>query len=201
VTWVYAICDRPDVPPPAPLDAVREGDLLAAVGDPPSGPAVDAMWAHEQVVERIMAERTVLPMRFGTKVADHAALREMLATRQDEFRAALDRVRGCVEVGVRVVQPAEPIAATTGREYLEARLRTVRRADAVHEPLTKLAVEATRRHARGPDELLRAAYLVDRAAVSRFHGAVERLQRANPELAIHCTGPWPPYSFVAGADQ
>jgi hypothetical protein len=123
-------------------------------------------------------------------------------------------VRGRVELGVRAMQPLDaqpdanaiaggaPGSAKTGREYLEAKLRDGRRIErgvaALHEPLAKLAVAAQRQPARSPEELLRASYLVETAVVARFRGAVERLQREHPGVAILCTGPWPPYSFVAG---
>jgi hypothetical protein len=221
--WVYGICERPDMPPPrrrglaqAPLDGIREGELLAVISrhvHPPGDPALDALWVHERVVERIMADRAVLPMRFGSKLPDEDALRHVLAARQDEFRATLARVRGRVEVGVRAMQPlgTEPaeddprptpaaLVATSGREYLEAKLRNgrlvQREAAALHEPLARLAVEVSRQSARAPEELLRASYLIESAVLARFRGAVERLQRTHPGVAILCTGPWPPYSFV-----
>ena len=159
-----------------------------------------------------MADRAVLPMRFGTRLPDDAALEEVLATRQQEFLAALERVRGRVEVGVRAMQPlgtepAVPIPAVpvamSGREYLQAKLsngrRTEHEATALHEPLAKLAVAVSRRAALAPDELLRASYLVETANLARFRGTVERLQRAHEDVAILCTGPWPPYSFVGDA--
>jgi hypothetical protein len=50
-------------------------------------------------------------------------------------------------------------------------------------------------------ELLRAAYLVDRGAVGEFVARVRQLQRAHEELALVCTGPWPPFSFAQGAPE
>jgi len=224
--WVYGICDRPDMPLPrrrglaqAPLDGVREGELLAVISrhvHPPGDPALDTMWVHERVVERIMADRAVLPMRFGSKLPDEGALRDMLAARREEFVAALERVRGRLEVGVRAMQPLDastavdvppPVpgahAAISGRAYLEAKLQNGRRtehgAEALHEPLAKLAVDARRQPPRAPQEILRASYLIDTAMLARFRGTVERLQRTHPGVAILCTGPWPPYSFVAAA--
>ena len=47
----------------------------------------------------------------------------------------------------------------------------------------------------GP-ELLRAAYLVDRADVDGFVAVVRELQREHDSLSVLCTGPWPPYSFA-----
>jgi hypothetical protein len=223
--WVYAVCERPELPPPrrrglaqAPLEGVIEGQLLAVVTKhvhAPGEPALDALWAHERVVERLMAERAVLPMRFGTKLPDAAALRAALAARYDALRAALDGVRGRVELGVRAMElagedgaaatgaqlPAHRAPATTGREYLLAKLayesRIGQTAAALHEPLMELAVDARRRAAQGANELLRASYLVDRDTVPRFRATVERLQRQHPRVALLCTGPWPPYSFIA----
>jgi Gas vesicle synthesis protein GvpL/GvpF len=216
VIWVYAICDRPEEPPPrrrglaqAPLEGVREGDLLAVISrhtHPPGEPALDALWVHERVVERIMADRAVLPMRFGTRLDDDDALKEVLASRGQEFLAALQRVRGRVEVSVRAMKPPGEVTgplpvAASGREYLEAKLRNGRAGDrearSLHEPLAGLAVESSRQAARAADELLRASYLIEEAALARFRGTVERLQSTHPDVAILCTGPWPPYSFVA----
>jgi hypothetical protein len=217
VIWIYGICDRPELSPPrrrglaqAPLEGICEGDLLAVISrhtDPPGDPALDALWVHERVVEQIMADRAVLPMRFGTRLRDDGAVKEVLAARHQEFVATLERVRGRVEVSVRAMQPpgaraADPApVATSGREYLEARLRNGRAGDraaqTLHEPLARMAVESSRRPARAADELLRASYLIDSAALARFRANVERLQRTHPDMAILCTGPWPPYSFVA----
>jgi hypothetical protein len=220
VIWVYGICERPELPPPrrrglaqAPLDGVREGELLAVISrhvHPPNDPSLDALWVHEGVVERLMADRSVLPMRFGSKLADDDALRAVLAARQHEFLETLDRVRGRVEVSVRAMKPdgaeSPPAersapAAASGREYLEAKLLDGRRIDrdvaSLHEPLAGLAVAVSRQPSRAPEELFRASYLIDTAVLARFRGAVEQLQRTHPGVAILCTGPWPPYSFVA----
>jgi hypothetical protein len=218
--WVYGICDRPDLPAPrrrgiaqAPLDGLREGSLFAVFTRhvrSVSEPAPDALWVHERVVERLMADRTVLPMRFGSKVDDERALREFLVGRGQSLAAALERIGGRVELGVRVLEPlaagdGAAVAATvaappTGRDYLLAKLRDGQRAArasaSLHEPLEALASQARRQPPRVAGEILRSSYLVDRRVVPRFRAAVERLQTARPDVAILCTGPWPPYSFV-----
>jgi hypothetical protein len=210
--WVYGICDRPGLAPPrrrglaqAPLEALREQALLAvftrhahSVGDP----APDALWAHERVVERLMADRTVLPMRFGSTVRDEGELRRFLAERQATLVAALARLAGRVELGVRMLAQRESgtaPAVASGRDYVLSKLRDGARADRVHEPLAALASDSRLQPPRGGDELLRGAYLVDRGAIPRFRTGVERLQHAHPEVAILCTGPWPPYTFANGA--
>jgi hypothetical protein len=66
-----------------------------------------------------------------------------------------------------------------------------------HDPLARLAVAVSRRPAGAPAELFRASYLIEQPVMARFRDEVERLQRTHPDIAIVCTGPWPPYSFVA----
>jgi Gas vesicle synthesis protein GvpL/GvpF len=205
--WVYAICEQPALPPAAvaglddaPLEAIVEGPLMAVVSrheQAPAEPALGPLLAHERVVEALMAQRAVLPLRFGSRCPDTGSLQAALVERRVALLGALDRVRGRVELAVRAMQPAAAVpAAASGREYLNAKLTGERSAAELHEPLAALAVEARRSPKPAPGELLRAAYLVEQPAVGRFRGAVERLQRGHPETALLCTGPWPAYSFV-----
>jgi hypothetical protein len=223
VIWVYAVCDRPELPAPrrrgladAPLDVVS-ADGLAAVftchAEAPSEPALDALWLHERVVESLMADRAVLPMRFGTKVGAIDGLTTALIARRSDLCARLERVRARVEIGVRVVvadggrdgaleaapPPAGP-APPSGRDYLLAKLGGVRAVrevgDELHAPLAARAVESRRRRP-GPGEILRAAYLVERADVQPFVAAVDRARLAHRGVDALCTGPWPAYSFAA----
>ena len=193
--WIYGICDRPELPPPPGLEALGDGELVTVFSRHGQGdPTPAALWAHERVVERLMADRTVVPGRFGSTVAGEDGLRRRLDERREPLAAAIARVRGRVELGVRVLAQARA-APGSGRDYLLARLEESRRAAARHEPLAELAADATRQPSRG-GELLRGAYLVDRAGVAGFRDAVGDLQDEHPELTILCTGPWPAYSFV-----
>jgi hypothetical protein len=203
VISVVAITDAAAPVPEPPLRAVSAGSLSALVvpaGDDPI--TVDALTDREELLEALMEERDLLPVRFGTDLADERAAERVLTQRHDELRAALDRVRGAVELSVRV-QPAgrddEPLdAVTSGHEYLQAQIARAGIAEAVHEPLAALARSHVTRS--GP-ELLRAAYLVDRDAVPGFVAEVRRLQAGRPELAFLCTGPWAPFSFVAQEEE
>jgi hypothetical protein len=217
VIWVYAVSERPNLPLPrvrglarAPLDMIAEGPLIAVLSrhaHAPDEPALNALWVHERVVESLMAERAVLPMRFGTRPPSAGGVREMLAGRRDVLLEALDRVRGRVELAVRALQPAAraaaapapaPAASGSGSEYLHARLASARTVEALHEPLAALAVAARCWPERARGELLRTSYLVDEPAVAQFRSTVEWLQHEHSEAALLCTGPWPAYSFVEG---
>jgi hypothetical protein len=57
--------------------------------------------AHNRVNARALARVTPLPFRFGT-LADEARLSEYVASNEGALLEALARVRGCVEMGVKV---------------------------------------------------------------------------------------------------
>jgi hypothetical protein len=196
VIELYAITDDP-APPDPPLRAVQSDGLtvLCAPAEQRELTA-EVLWEHEAVVESLMEERDVLPMRFGTLVEDDEAAVRALEERREELRASLDRVRGAVELAVRAEAhaPKERVpAGTTGAEYIRAKAHRAEAARLLHEPLAFLARESVVQP--GP-ELLRAAYLVDREAVGSFVGLVRRLQETHDGLRVLCTGPWPPYSFA-----
>jgi Gas vesicle synthesis protein GvpL/GvpF len=177
VIELLAITDDPGAPPP-PLRLVPAGPVGVVVGPAPEGEVdAEALWERESLLEDLMGERALLPIRYGTRVEDDAAAAAAVEPRGAELAAALERVRGAVEVSVRAV----------AREGEPADVR------AIHDRLSGLA----REHARlDGSEPLRAAYLVDRAAVEDFVAAVRELQHEQEGLSILCTGPWPPYSFA-----
>jgi hypothetical protein len=126
----------------------------------------------------------------------------ILAKRRAELLAALNRIRGAVELSVRVAGERDDEAerAPSGADYLRAKARATARkdrlADRIHKPLDRIARASRRRNPAPRDELMRAAYLVDRGSISRFAELVALLQRANDGVQVLCTGPWPPYNFV-----
>ena len=171
---LFAITQADAPPPPARLRALAAGGLTAVVG--PAGDeeaTAESLWRHEELVEALMADRDVLPVRYGTRFADDEDAAQAVAARRATLTAALEHVRGAVELSVRAI-------------CVDAR--------STHAALSELARDAVERKPQ-PPEVLRAAYLVDRGAVDAFASRVARLQEAQDDAQILCTGPWPPYSF------
>jgi hypothetical protein len=213
VIQLYAITDHPGPPLPdvAPLRLVARRALAAVCAPVMEGEVTaELLWRHERVVEALMDDRDVLPVRYGTHVRDDEAAAQALEANHDELVESLELVRGAVELSVRVLaagggaSPAPPRVgpgqAGSGVEYLRVRGRQVAAqadvARAVHEPLCTLARAQMVRPASLPGEMLRAAYLVKQDQVGRFSERVGALQDENPSLRLVCTGPWPVYSFA-----
>ena len=213
--YLYAITDRPQAPLPdargldgAPLQTCEYEDV-AAVYSVGASSGVEtseaALWQHEAVAEALMRDRAVLPVRFGVAFSGEPALRDSLSRRHPELGEALDRVRGRVEIGLRVRWEPPPAAEHpaaedgAGRAYLQARLEARRRgeelADAIHGPLARAAVASRHTVLETPRLLLGAAYLVEADGVAAFRAQVDELAAEHPDLGFACTGPWPAYNF------
>ncbi len=224
--YLYAITDQTHLPPaPATgllgqaLRLVEEAELRAVVSAiVPKEVQTNAeqVWAHEAVVEALMAHGAVLPVRFGTILEREAVVEALLRERAAVFRGDLARLAGCVELGLRALLldlPAPPAPEpqanpSSGREYMLRRFATaqalqVRRQQALaaahelHATLANYAVASVQREPTGERMLLSAAYLVRREEITRFREAVAALDATNAHLRLLCTGPWPPYHFVS----
>jgi hypothetical protein len=187
---------------PAEVETVEVGGIRAVFGRS-SGDTRDDVIRHGRVLEALLERATaVLPVRFGERFPSVDALEAVVADRREELEAALARVDGCVELAVRVARGTDvpPPPRARGSEYMRARLRVVSEEAALVSSLDG----ALRRYARASAAANRpatallhdACYLVDRGDVSEFAAAVDRYAALYPELAVVCTGPWPPASFA-----
>lgn len=175
--------------------------VVAHEAAPPSAEVSrEAVLRHAQVVEELMhRSAAILPAQLGRAFRDDEELADAVRAEAPRLARRLDRVRGCVEFGLRAITAEpEPPGAGTGAEYMRARLEQVQREDRLverlHEPLARLA-RATTLHRRSGE--LSAAYLVARADVPAFEAAASKAERADGATVV-CTGPWPPYSFAEG---
>lgn len=196
-----------------PLRLVRFGDLWAVLGDLAAPPRPDRETLRAQdAVARRLADRfeALLPARFGEQAPDEATFAARLAPRAGEIAAALELVRGCVQMTLRVFGDPEPVPPVEpeggpGARYLAARLREVERSRSLPEiePLREvlrplLRAEKVRRHEAG--RLLGTAYhLVPRPRTGAYLAALADAEGRLDGRRIAATGPWPPYAFAPEA--
>jgi hypothetical protein len=243
--WVYGVAEAGTEPPTGdgvdghPLRAHRRAGVTALVSEVPKGrftkEALTARLedldeletlarAHDGVLERAMANGAVVPFRLCTLYASSRRLDTMLDREGAALRAALDRLGGMQEWGVKaflragVSAPAgdDPDAAASGVEYLTRKRERQEAAVAgreateavvaeIHARLTERAAASAlsrpqhrRLSGRETEMVLNAAYLVPSDGAEAFRALVESLseRHAGDDVELELTGPWPPYHFV-----
>jgi hypothetical protein len=194
-----------------------DGDALAAALRDVAWVSAAAV-AHDRVIGRWLGADAVVPLRPFTLFGDDARALAWARRRRRALDRLLDRVDGCVEVGVRVAiatgaRTARPAArASSGTDFLQrkrgardaARVELERAsagADRVFDALAAHARVALEQPLAAGGLLLDAAYLVPVRQLPRFRSRVAALERAGrgDGVRIAVTGPWPPYNFVREA--
>ena len=169
-------------PTEPPLRIVRAGGLAVVIAPASEGEVdADALWRREALLEELMQQRALLPVRYGTLVEDEAAAAAAVAGRGEALAGALRGVRGAVELSVRAVAPDS--RTREPGEHLQARAAHERTAAALHE---RLAAAARGRCATTAASCCGRRHLVDRAEVDRFVSLVRGLQAEHAELSILC---------------
>jgi Gas vesicle synthesis protein GvpL/GvpF len=235
---VYAITDWPEEPLPIqlgqqdePLAKIVWRDVVAVVSTFNASQlsrTADELWRHEEVVEALMSDRAVVPVRFGTLLPSPQRVRDLLCRAYGPLVQDIERVRGQVEIGMRFLSASEnsaeddrPLVAPNGfalpgtgpgSAYLRARLareRERRDRQRAKLKLVRDAYELLASHANAsrlddePNDRhgTSAAFLVPRDRILSFREIVIEVANAHPELALLCTGPWPAYSFVNAGER
>jgi len=242
--WLYGVLPGTAPDPPAlagpdgraPVRVVRHAELTALVAQVPLDTfGAEALQrdledmerlehlarAHEHVLDAALELGPLVPFRLCTIYEGEESVREMLEREHADLTAALNRIEGKVELGVkafaRASQAREPEpAAATGIDYL-TRKRTARdeaeaardAADAtvaeIHARLAEQADAAVlnapqdrRLTGREEEMVLNAAYLVPQPRADAFRGLVASLAARHEAdgLELELTGPWPAYHFA-----
>lgn len=207
----------------APLDTYGSGRLEQHLSD--------MKWvgrialAHEEVVEAFArrASLTVVPMKLFTMFSTRERAVADVAARRTTISAAMRRIAGADEWGVRITSAAPaaaPVRARprTGAAFLAAKKQArdavhgarVAAVDAALDTFDRLAKLARRSRQRdfdasggGTPPLLDAVFLVTRGNRSRFTLTARRHAAAcaSAGAAMTITGPWPAYNFVQDDEQ
>ena len=171
---------------------------------------------HAHVLDEALVIGPVVPFGLCAVFRSADGVRRMLERERESLAAALRRLRGMAEWGVKayLMEPPRPVPArapASGAEYL-ARKRDARAdestreaaLDAVHRRLSQYAAGASlnaihdRRIADHEGRMaLNGSYLVPNADAEVFEALVAELadRHHRDGIALELTGPWPAYHF------
>jgi ethanolamine utilization microcompartment shell protein EutS len=224
---VYAYCVVPAPHrPPAELTGIGGqpvgsalveglGIWISGMARPPA--TVAAVQAHNSVVEAAVTEAiTPVPLRFGQWVPDEQALIGRMAEKSADYRIMLDRFAGCLEFGLRLIEPAAEQKArdvhadpgTSGLAYMHALRESSRLAEQqrqhgnavrarVSEQLGDLVRAERVETEQTPHAVVTLSHLVARGDFDEYRDRARGLRSLFPAMRLLVSGPWPPYSFAA----
>jgi len=172
--YVYAVLPASGAPPSpltgiddAPVEYVEFGELAAATSvmalDRPPGRRKDLM-AHSELVEALAASTTVVPVEFGSVMADRdSVVHDLLAPGADYFSQLLQRLEGAEQFNLRGTYDEERVLAEVvmGEPLImELRRRTRDLPEGtLHPDLVRLGEEVSaamdRKRAEDSDGILR----------------------------------------------
>ncbi|MGC4996890.1 MULTISPECIES: GvpL/GvpF family gas vesicle protein [unclassified Streptomyces] len=211
---------------PGSLRAVTAGSLCAVVSDAPEDlrPKRRDVGAHQEVQERLMADGTVLPLRFGLVAASDDEVRAALEERAEDYADRLRELEGCAEYHLKVSQDEESLLRQILAESPQARqlndeiragsddpAAPVRLGELVaqevqarQEALAAGVVEALRPFARDLDssqptgsDFVSVSFLVaDDQEEAFLTTELSVAHQLGEGFDFRLNGPLPPYSFV-----
>jgi hypothetical protein len=168
---------------------------------------------HQGVVGEIAAKYSILPTRFGTVFLSEASLASHVRERKRSLRAALRRIAGTDEWGVKVfavISSGPELQARSGTEYLRQKASALERGSrreldpeirSFAGALARVAVDTAPggKVSGGQRDLeWQASFLLPRSQQKQWRAVLDHFAaRWQKTRRIECTGPWPPYSFVS----
>ena len=169
---------------------------------------------HQKVVGAIHEQSTILPARFATLFVSDENLSSDLKRRSPELKKDFQRLSGSDEYGVKIFaipQSAVAVEAPqSGRDYLTRKSEMLRDRTTVKitpelekfvAKLRELAADLAQGGSvtSGQRNLVwQGSFLIPRARRKQLETALAIFHRSHSErYRVECTGPWPPYSFVA----
>lgn len=180
------------------------------LAEAPDEDVVTAVRQHDDVLREVARDRSLLPVRFGTVLADEAAVDDLLADPDGALRRALVQVDGADEWVLSVTarnpttdtvvdeQDLSPGHAFFARRRSAEEQRQLARSSAVavarqvDARLREVARAFRPLDLHGPDVVARGAYLVPREVSDQFIQATQ----SHGEGLVDVQGPLPPYRFA-----
>ncbi|OPL09763.1 MAG: hypothetical protein AVO34_04925 [Firmicutes bacterium ML8_F2] len=213
--------------PPSDVALVSCGQLAAVVGeakDDYSVPEREDVLVHQKVLEIVMEEHTVLPMRFGTIAPGESDVLELLQSSYEDLLAEITRLRGTVEAGLKVFwlkeavqreveaklgkiedlkkeedkKKAYEVAVKTGQivQNIIEQWRE-RYTSSILKRLKPHAVDLRLNDVFGVQMLINSSFLLRKSAIEEFEHELEKVvQEFSDKLSFRYVAPVPPYNFV-----
>lgn len=192
-----------------PLTCLRLHSFIAIAGEvsevPPASIAL--LGAQDRLV-RALGSRSdaLLPSRFGTHERSAAALIARLELHDDKLATALERVRGCEQMNLRVFADAAPALETEASQATGEGTRYLHRArerlspslpelDGLRQRFGALVRGERAKGAQQPPLRASVFHLIPRGSEPEYQALLAKAPRPRGVRWL-ASGPFPPYAFA-----
>lgn len=177
---------------------------------------------HVKVLETLMKESAVIPIKFGTAIDSLESLKKLIVAKSDLLKKELQRLKGKYEVGVKAYWKKETVLAELKQRFRDhgsllakaesdpqAALELGQRVEAVvnefrtkmektiHPYLSAITEDNTTGEMMSAEMLYNGSFLVNANQDEELKKRVEKTAHKYPELVeFHYTTWLPPYNFV-----
>ena len=213
--------------------AVPHQDISAVVNDSPSivydsltkDKVVKDLFGHQSVIEKIMKDHTIIPMKFGTFAENEEEVGKILKTGYEQFKEALSLISNKIELDVvalwnkeiifkeiaeenEIKEFKEKIASSPAGPQLNDRVKLGKM---VEKFLKKKNLECKEEILRALKDksadfcthdtldgvmILNSSFLLDRNGEKDFDKKLNELdEKYKKKINFRCVGPLAPYSF------
>jgi hypothetical protein len=206
------------------------GAVVSEIYQPLQKVTEGAILEHEAVVEKLMADFTVLPVRFQTIIDGRNSLLSMMQSYYKDFKDNLARLHNKLEFGIKVIWPADKIKeniikalkkdeqkkldldSSSCKKFMKEKFEKYKidkefeaKADKFIKVMdisfSKFAAEKKIKKLKTENLLMDAVYLVEKDREGNFREAFEHVKSARPDFKYLFSGPWPAYNFIILSKQ
>lgn len=201
------------------------GAVVSEISQPIRDATEGAVSEHEAVVEKLMVNFTVLPVRFRTIIDSRDGLLSMMQAHYKDFKDNLGRLHNKLEFGIKVIWPSDKIKGRMINTYKKSSEKLSVSNDSSNKRFmrdkfekykldeefekkankfinvmdiffSKFAAEKKLGKLKSENLLLDAVYLVEKDNQDNFKEAFEHIKSAHKGFKFLFSGPWPVYNFV-----
>lgn len=234
--YVYGIISTDEAPNFGPIGIDGRGDEVVTVGTRGLAAVIsnasldhyvvsrERLLAHTRVIERVVEDYTVVPMRFCTVAESTDEILAFLDDRERELKSLLQHLAGKIEIGIKIfwknmqriydelvkenrkIRGLKAKIAGHGRnalihagELVEAALEEKKAVEGEEylRPLKGVSVECREGEPKTEEMVADAAFLVDSDWRQEFDARTDQLSNQHSErIHVRYVGPMPPFSFV-----
>jgi hypothetical protein len=197
--------------------------ILASYMDPSIGDiGLDDAIKHVRVLETMMSNSPVIPIRFGTVTESLEELKRLTMLKKDELKKELQRLDGKFEVGIKAYWRKEQLVKELAKRFADQRSLTAKAQlnpeaaimlgqrvqtvvdewrenlqNKLHPYFSQIATDNMLGEPMSVEMLYNGSFLVNNEQETKLKMRVEEIADKNGEkIEFHYTTMLPPYNFV-----